>query len=272
MNYYDVTYRDEGSNIYQSIIVQASRSELAEQYVKDKDVIITGVVEKANIDEDIRKGKPVIAIKADRLLTKTYIETLLKEERLWKEGEADNFQYKNWILTLSKENKEYFPFKYIIEGKKIGTNETWCRRYMSMYRALLHIVNDFNENINIKDNYGNLSEYIYPVGTRIELVHMNNPQAVPSGTRGTVEHIDDAGQIHMKWDNGRSLAVMLEVDDFRLLTKEEIIEEKVEYWHTHDTGNSLKEFLEMTDAEMIKEFLPESNKEPDQDKEDDYDY
>ena len=34
MNYYDVTYRDEGSNIYQSIIVQASRSELAEQYVK----------------------------------------------------------------------------------------------------------------------------------------------------------------------------------------------------------------------------------------------
>ena len=27
-----------------------------------------------------------------------------------------------------------------------------------------------------------------------------------------------------------------------------------------------------TDAEMIKEFLPESNKEPDQDKEDDYDY
>ncbi len=28
MNYYDVTYRDEGSNIYQSIIVQASRSDL----------------------------------------------------------------------------------------------------------------------------------------------------------------------------------------------------------------------------------------------------
>lgn len=37
-----------------------------------------------------------------------------------------------------------------------------------------------------------------------------------------------------------------------------IIEEKLEYWHTHGTGNSLKE------------YLPESNKEPDIT--DDYDY
>lgn len=272
MNYYDVTYRDEGSNIYQSIIVQASRSELAEQYVKEFGGIIAGVVAKANIDEDIRRGKPIVTIQADRLLTKPYIETLLKEEKLWKENEADTFQYENWVLTLSKENKEYLPFKYLIEGEKIGTNETWCRRYVSLEKALLHILNDFNENVNIKNNYRDLSEYIYPVGTRIELAYMDDPQAVPTGTRGTVDHIDDAGHIHMNWDNGRSLAVILGVDDFRLLTKEEIIEEKVEYWHTHDTGNSLKEFLGMTDAEMIKEFLPESNKETDQDKEDDYDY
>lgn len=128
--YFDVTYRKEGSDIYQSLIVRASKSELAKQYVKEKGGIISYVEAKANIDEDRKKGKPVVIIQADRLLNKSYIETLLKEERLWKENEADTFQYKNWVLTLSKENKEYLPFKYLIEGEKIGTNETWCRRYI----------------------------------------------------------------------------------------------------------------------------------------------
>jgi hypothetical protein len=33
----------------------------------------------------------------------------------------------------------------------------------------------------------------YPPDTRIELVHMEDNWAVPSRTRGTVEHVDDAG-------------------------------------------------------------------------------
>lgn len=62
----------------------------------------------------------------------------------------------------------------------------------------------------------------YPKGTRIELIRMNDPYApVPCGTRGTVEHVDDAGQLHMKWDNGRTLALVPEVDEFRKLTDEE---------------------------------------------------
>ena len=45
----------------------------------------------------------------------------------------------------------------------------------------------------------------YPKGTRIELLSMNDSQAVPPGTRGTVDHVDDLGTIHMNWDNGRTL-------------------------------------------------------------------
>lgn len=218
--YFDVTYRKEGSNIYQSLIVQASRAELAEQYVKEKGGIIADAVAKANIDEDKRKGKPVVTIQADRLLTRPYIETLLKEERLWKEGEADTFQYKDWVITLTK-TFEHYPFFYEIEATKIGTDKSVCRPFANMAKAMLYIVNDFEykENINILD-------YIYPVGTRIELAYMDDPQAIPTGTRGTVDHIDDAGQIHMKWDNGRSLAVIFGVDDFRLLTDDEIKAEK----------------------------------------------
>ena len=40
----------------------------------------------------------------------------------------------------------------------------------------------------------------YPAGTRIRLDHMSDPQAVPSGTEGTVTYVDDIGQIGMKWD------------------------------------------------------------------------
>lgn len=66
----------------------------------------------------------------------------------------------------------------------------------------------------------------YPPGTRIHLINMDDPYApVPSGTRGTVDHCDGIGQLHMKWDNGRTLAVIPGVDEFRKLTNQELAEE-----------------------------------------------
>lgn len=55
----------------------------------------------------------------------------------------------------------------------------------------------------------------YPEGTRIRLERMEDPYApIVSGTEGTVNFVDDAGQIHMKWDNGRSLALIPGEDSF----------------------------------------------------------
>ncbi len=57
------------------------------------------------------------------------------------------------------------------------------------------------------------TEYMgFKPGDRIELIHMSDSHAVPAGTKGTIDHIDDIGQLHMKWDNGRALAVDLDVD------------------------------------------------------------
>lgn len=66
----------------------------------------------------------------------------------------------------------------------------------------------------------------YPPGTRIVLNYMDDKWAVPPGTRGTVDHVDDAGQVHPVWDNGRTLAIVPEIDSFRKLTEQELREEQ----------------------------------------------
>lgn len=66
----------------------------------------------------------------------------------------------------------------------------------------------------------------YPPGTRIVLNHMDDKWAIPPGTRGTVDHVDDAGQVHPVWDNGRTLAIVPEIDSFRKLTEQELREEQ----------------------------------------------
>lgn len=48
----------------------------------------------------------------------------------------------------------------------------------------------------------------FPRGTRVELVQMDDPQAPPIGTKGTVLGVDDIGSIMVAWDSGGSLNVV----------------------------------------------------------------
>ena len=48
----------------------------------------------------------------------------------------------------------------------------------------------------------------YPKGTRVELVRMDDPQAPPVGTEGTVTGVDDTGSLLVDWDNGSGLNVV----------------------------------------------------------------
>ncbi|MEG2344232.1 MAG: DUF4314 domain-containing protein [Acidaminococcaceae bacterium] len=52
----------------------------------------------------------------------------------------------------------------------------------------------------------------YPTGTRVELTEMDDAQAPPLGTQGTVFGVDDTGSIMVHWDNGSSLHVIYGVD------------------------------------------------------------
>ena len=52
----------------------------------------------------------------------------------------------------------------------------------------------------------------YPAGTRVELVQMDDAQAPPVGTKGTVRGVDDMGSIMVVWDNGCGLSVAYGAD------------------------------------------------------------
>lgn len=57
----------------------------------------------------------------------------------------------------------------------------------------------------------------YPVGTRVRLVCMKDPQAPPIGACGTVTHVDDVGTVFVRWDNGSGLAFFPGIDKVEIL-------------------------------------------------------
>lgn len=59
---------------------------------------------------------------------------------------------------------------------------------------------------------------MYPSGTRVELVEMDDVQAPPIGTKGTVLVVDDTGSILVTWDNGSGLNLVFGVDKCRKIS------------------------------------------------------
>lgn len=67
-----------------------------------------------------------------------------------------------------------------------------------------------------------LYKELYPRGTRVEVIKMGDdePRPIPSGTRGTVDVVDDMGTIHCTFDNGRRLGLIPSVDVFKKVWEE----------------------------------------------------
>lgn len=76
----------------------------------------------------------------------------------------------------------------------------------------------------------------YPVGTRVELVHMDDFQAPPIGTKGTVRGVDDTASIMVRWDNGSGLNVVYGEDVCRKLDSV-----KITCYGKEETWDSRKE-------------------------------
>ena len=61
----------------------------------------------------------------------------------------------------------------------------------------------------------------YPAGTRVELVWMDDVQAPPIGTKGTVTGVDDMASVMVAWDNGSSVHVIYGEDAVRRIKEDE---------------------------------------------------
>ena len=57
----------------------------------------------------------------------------------------------------------------------------------------------------------------YLEGTKIRLIHMDDPQAVPAGTIGEIRKVDDAGTIHIVWQTGSTLGLIEGIDSFEVI-------------------------------------------------------
>ena len=114
----------------------------------------------------------------------------------------------------------------------------------------------------------------YPPGTRIRLNSMNDPYApVTPGTEGVVDVVDDDGQLHMKWDNGRTLPLIPGEDSFTVLPpKLETLKlyapltadlyERNRYGDLENEsvvldGRSLQTYQEKIAAALLKSRMPE---------------
>lgn len=61
----------------------------------------------------------------------------------------------------------------------------------------------------------------YTPGTRVELLEMDDVQAPPIGTKGTVLGVDDIGSIMVAWDNGSGLSVVYGADRCKVVNDDE---------------------------------------------------
>lgn len=57
---------------------------------------------------------------------------------------------------------------------------------------------------------------LYPEETRIKLLKDMDDEYLKAGATGRVDYIDDMGTIHMKWDCGSSLGLIVGKDDFEI--------------------------------------------------------
>lgn len=58
---------------------------------------------------------------------------------------------------------------------------------------------------------------VFKKSMRVELEEMVGESDMLKGLHGEIDFIDDAGHIHMKWDNGRTLSLIWGKDKFKVL-------------------------------------------------------
>ena len=73
----------------------------------------------------------------------------------------------------------------------------------------------------MKDYGKNSAAYLrtlYKPGVRVVVLKMDDPWPIEAGTQGPVDHVDDIGTIHVKFDNGRFIGLIPDMDAFEIVS------------------------------------------------------
>ena len=95
----------------------------------------------------------------------------------------------------------------------------------------------------------------HPPGSKVVLHEMKGEPQMPYGLRGEVTHVDDAGQIHVHWQNGSSLALTAEDNFTRVGTIRVIVCRPMERAEVVEIGDDLRSMQEVVGG-MIEEYQP----------------
>lgn len=99
----------------------------------------------------------------------------------------------------------------------------------------------------------------YDYGVRVKLKYMEGEPQMEEGLRGTVQDVDDIGQIHVRWDNGSTLALNPRKDNFEIYETEEkikvIVVEPMKEARVVEMENKYPAMREIVDGD-IEQYMP----------------
>ena len=100
---------------------------------------------------------------------------------------------------------------------------------------------------------------MYPEGTQIELEEMHGEPQMDYGLKGIVRYVDDAGQIHVSWENGSSLALNVNEDQFSIIEPPQkisvLLVEPGKYPKPIEIEDTLEAMQEVVGGD-IEEYMP----------------
>lgn len=67
----------------------------------------------------------------------------------------------------------------------------------------------------------------YKNGMQVELESMSDTYAIANGTKGVIDHVDSVGTIHVNWENGSNLGLIVGEDKFNIINNEKNVIENL---------------------------------------------
>jgi len=95
---------------------------------------------------------------------------------------------------------------------------------------------------------------LYPKGTQIELISMDDDFTnLKQGDKGIIQLVDDIGNVHVNWENGSKLALVPEVDSFKIISNKSEIE-TVKFNELKDKFKEEYSYLDIPEDNIIQKF------------------